>query len=129
MGRYYSGDIEGKFWFGIQSSNSADRFGVIGDYPQYLEYYFNEDHIPCVKKELLKIKKTYGEDIKLMKKFMEKNNSYNYDMLIKFCEENGKPKTETEIKQILEELADYELGEKILKHLEENGECFFSAEL
>ena len=30
MGRYYTGDIEGKFWFGIQSSNSADRFGVIG---------------------------------------------------------------------------------------------------
>lgn len=24
MGRYYNGDIEGKFWFGVQSSNDAD---------------------------------------------------------------------------------------------------------
>ena len=30
MGRYYSGDIEGKFWFGIQESNDADNFGVEG---------------------------------------------------------------------------------------------------
>ncbi len=29
MGRYYSGDIEGKFWFAVQSSYAADRFGVI----------------------------------------------------------------------------------------------------
>ena len=24
MGRYYHGDIEGKFWFAVQSSNDAD---------------------------------------------------------------------------------------------------------
>ena len=30
MGRYYSGDIEGKFWFAIQSSDDADYFGVEG---------------------------------------------------------------------------------------------------
>ena len=24
MGRYYQGDIEGKFWFAVQSSNDAD---------------------------------------------------------------------------------------------------------
>jgi hypothetical protein len=28
MGRYYSGDIEGKFWFGTQSSDDATHFGV-----------------------------------------------------------------------------------------------------
>ena len=27
MGRYYQGDIEGKFWFGIQSSTDANFFG------------------------------------------------------------------------------------------------------
>lgn len=26
MGRYYSGDINGKFWFGVQNSNDADNF-------------------------------------------------------------------------------------------------------
>lgn len=28
MGRYYSGQISGKFWFGIQSSDDASNFGV-----------------------------------------------------------------------------------------------------
>ena len=36
MGRYYSGDIEGKFWFAVQSSNAADRFGGIVK-PYYFE--------------------------------------------------------------------------------------------
>ena len=31
MGRYYSGDIEGKFWFGIQPSNDAEQFGAVID--------------------------------------------------------------------------------------------------
>ena len=30
MGRYYRGDIEGKFLFGIQESNDADFFGTKG---------------------------------------------------------------------------------------------------
>ena len=34
MGRYYSGDIEGKFWFALQSSDAADRFGVVGTQPK-----------------------------------------------------------------------------------------------
>ena len=28
MGRYYNGDINGKFWFAVQNSNCADRFGL-----------------------------------------------------------------------------------------------------
>ena len=28
MGRYYSGDIEGKFWFGVQSSTDGEFFGA-----------------------------------------------------------------------------------------------------
>ena len=38
MGRYYNGDIKGKFWFGIQKSDSASRFGGT----EYLEYSFHE---------------------------------------------------------------------------------------
>lgn len=40
MGRYYSGDIEGKFWFAVQSSNAADRFGVSGNEPNFIQYHF-----------------------------------------------------------------------------------------
>ena len=35
MGRYYCGDIDGKFWFAVQSSNDADNFGVQGYYPNH----------------------------------------------------------------------------------------------
>jgi hypothetical protein len=28
MGRFYSGDIQGKFWFAVQDSDDADFFGV-----------------------------------------------------------------------------------------------------
>jgi hypothetical protein len=37
MGRYYSGEISGKFWFGIQDSNDADYFGV--EYKDVIIYY------------------------------------------------------------------------------------------
>ena len=41
MGRYYTGDIEGKFCFAVQSSYAADRFGFEGT-PSYINYHFNE---------------------------------------------------------------------------------------
>jgi hypothetical protein len=39
MGRYYGGDIVGKFWFGIQSSDDARHFGVNPSEPELL--YWN----------------------------------------------------------------------------------------
>ena len=33
MGRYYSGDIEGKMWFAVQNSSDWDYFGKEGNYP------------------------------------------------------------------------------------------------
>ena len=36
MGRYYTGDIEGKFWFALQSSNAASRFGGVESEPAYI---------------------------------------------------------------------------------------------
>ena len=43
MGRYYNGDIEGKFWFAVQSSDASERFGGTGYQPAYTEYDFGED--------------------------------------------------------------------------------------
>lgn len=38
MGRYYNGDITGKFWFGCQSSNPMEQFGAVelGSRVEYL---------------------------------------------------------------------------------------------
>lgn len=61
MGRYYSGDIEGKFWFGVQDSNDADNFGYIGEPPQCLEYYFDKDNLPKILKGIEDCEKNLGE--------------------------------------------------------------------
>ena len=52
MGRYYDGDIEGKFMFGRQSSDDADFFGQEGT-PTHIDYYFQKENISTVKEKLL----------------------------------------------------------------------------
>jgi len=41
MGRYYRGDIEGKFWFGVQDSRDAEHFG--GKETPIIEIFEDED--------------------------------------------------------------------------------------
>ena len=123
MGRYYSGDIEGRFWFAIQPSNAADRFGSIGYEPSYLEYYFNEEHLPKVQEELKKIEDVVSlEKIKKLDEFFNKVNGYNDHIL----EEHGILSIWNEHKS---DYADYRLGKQIEKCLLENKECNFQAEL
>ena len=47
MGRYYHGDIEGKFMFGVQSSTDADFFGVEGE-ATHLSYGFNAEDLSLI---------------------------------------------------------------------------------
>lgn len=115
MGRYYSGDIEGKFAFGIQSSNAADRFGAPGTTPGYLEYWFSEDNLDEVIEELKRIKPAYVK----VKRFSKHHNSYSDDTL----KEAGISRQE------MSDYADYMLGKKIRDCIQEQGECSFTAEL
>ena len=69
MGRYYSGDIEGKFLFSIQSSDAADRFGVIGQPPSTLIYSFGTEDLENVENELRKIIKKFGAKFFKIRKF------------------------------------------------------------
>jgi hypothetical protein len=119
MGRYYNGDINGKFWFGVQPSNSADRFGVQGIQPEIIEYQFNEEDKDGVEAELNRIKKSLGDQLQLMEDFFTKHDSYSNAMLI----EHGINEDD------LREYADYKLGKKILDCLNERGYCEFTAEL
>jgi len=50
MGRYYSGDIEGKFWFGVQDSNDASFFGGEVSEPNYINYYFSTGDLRTIEK-------------------------------------------------------------------------------
>ena len=124
MGRYYSGDIEGKFWFAVQSSEDASFFGGSENEPNYLNYYFGTNDLDDIKKGILTCKKELGTYKKKLKKFFKENNCYNdKDLSNKFNISQNK------IKTILEWYARLELGEKILKCVEENNSCSFEAEL
>ena len=114
MGRYYNGDIEGKFWFAVQSSHAPTRFGgqILA-----ISYSFTEEHLESVQKELNKIESRL--DLAKLKKFFDTNNGYNDEML----EKAGITSEE------LREYADYELGKKIEDCLQQNGECHFDAEV
>lgn len=119
MGRYYSGDIEGKFWFALQSSNAASRFGGEEIEPNYIQYYFDEDHLKEVQAELKRIEDTLGDKLQKIDDFFEKNNGYNDEML----DEAGISRAE------LSDYADYGLGKQIEQCIIDNGSCSFDAEL
>ena len=126
MGRYYQGDINGKFMFAVQSSTSASRFGAEYHEPNYVDYYFTmEEHYEQVTNELSQIDHKYGKYIKLIEDFFEENDSWNDQMVIEyFRKHNEKYKGE-----YMSEYADYRLGNQIKECLEANDYCEFQAEL
>lgn len=125
MGRYYDGDISGKFWFGVQSSTAADRFGTTGQ-TTHVSYYFASEDLPQIQEELTRIVKNLGgeDKLKAINDFFEEHNGYNHEML-----EEHFGWDEAQIRFYLSEYADYLLGVQIKECLETNGECSFDAEL
>ena len=123
MGRWYSGSIEGKFWFGIQDSNAADRFGVTGHQPQELYYHFDEESLPGIYQELSNIATNLGSNLILLHKFFEENDSYSDEKLAEYLN------VELDVaKKILKDYADFELGLKIAEAVQTTGQCEFTAE-
>lgn len=119
MGRYYSGDINGKFWFAVQSSTAADRFGSKHYQPNYVNYSFDESHLEECEAEIQRILDKLGNKKHQLDNFFWANLSYNKDQI-------------KDLGITMEELEDYsdlELGIKIRDCIKETGECYFKAEL
>jgi len=116
MSRHYDGDINGRFWFGLQSSNAANRFGVIGQPPEYLEYYFDEDNLEDCKKEIKAIEQELGSNLEILDEYFDINVV-------------DKPIIEMISYHLLAEYADLVLGRKIKNQIEQFGNCNFNAEL
>jgi len=124
MGRYYSGDIEGKFWFGVQSSDDASFFGGEELEPNAISYYFDKDDLAEIEEGIRECKKELGENEEKLDKFFGKVESYTDEKVAKAF-----GISEEEVMKMLEWYARLQLGEKILKCVKENGECSFEAEL
>ena len=119
MGRYYNGDINGKFWFAVQSSEAPSRFGGQIYEPAYIQYHFDEDHLDEVKNEIDAIELKLGENKKVLDDFFKDRNGYTDDELSKIGI----------TKEMLVDYADLGLGIKIKERLEEHGSCEFQAEI
>ena len=120
MGRYYNGDIEGKFWFGVQSSDAASRFSADAECePSNIEYYFDDDHMKEVKEELQRIEQILGENLQKIEEFFAEKNGYADSELADAGITN----------KMLSEYADYKLGKQIEECIEREGQCQFYAEI
>ena len=126
MGRYYNGDIDGKFWFAVQESCDADFFGVQGSEPSELYYYFDkEDNLDDIKDGIEKCKEALGDwKTKLDKYF---NDQDTYDTKGKSFKEQI-DLDQDKYEEMLTWYARLELGTKILDCVEEHGGCSFTAE-
>jgi uncharacterized protein YegJ (DUF2314 family) len=122
MGRYYDGDIEGKFWFGCQSSQDGEFFGAIEYDRDFIEYHIPHEKIKNVIEGIWKCKKALGDDIYLS------GDSYYGTMEANAVWSNM---TEAEKSYTSTWLARLDLGSKMLGFMLENpGEvCNFTAEL
>jgi len=127
MGRYYTGDIDGKFWFAVQSSDASERFGRQSSQPEYTDYYFGEDDLEGVELEIKKIEDRMGDYKEIFDDFFKKCEGYNDEMLQGYFQERGKMVTLDEISAELSEYADLGMGIKIRDCIKEQGDCNFQA--
>lgn len=116
MGRYYDGDISGKFWFAVQVSNAASRFG--GEESEvseegYIDYTFTKDNFNVADLNHLIILAKDCYDV-----IIDKDN----------WSENDFEDTKGTNIYSSETMADLFLGLKIYTCIENIGYCEFEAE-
>ena len=118
MGRYISGDINGKFWFGLQPSDAADRFGVTGYQPEELYYYFDKEDLNSVEEEISLLEENLKDVIPNIKNMFKNSSSWSTEILA----------ANNVTQQQLSDYVDLQLGYDIRDCIKENGSCEFVAE-
>jgi len=113
MGRYYSGDIEGKFWFGIQASDDSEFFGMEPSH-SFIDYYIDESDMDLIENGIMT----------KINKFFSGKHSYSNKQLSEVLNVN-----EEATHDLLVWYARLELGKKIHKQVLKDGSCYMSAEL
>jgi len=104
MGRYYTGDIEGKFMFGVQGSDAGERFGAVES--NVISYSVSRRCYDDIVKEL---------------KSIEKSGCLERAEAI--MREGYEPKShfaQTPERRDLEDYADYRMGMKIKQWFDDN---------
>lgn len=124
MGRYYSGDIEGIFVLGVQSSDDASFFGGSTIEPQTIQYEFTLDDLDTITKGIAVCTEKLGGYRKKLDDFFATVNGYTTKQLEKYLD-----MPESESNNLLEWYARLTLGEQIRDCVNKKGSCTFEAEL
>jgi hypothetical protein len=122
MGRYYNGDVEGKFWFAIQSSNAPERFGAFERDQGYIDYAIDRESLPEIIEEIKTIES--NPKVQLLMKLCDESDTIS--ITDAWQKENGVSRED------LAEYADLTLGRKIRDFFESdplNDYCEIQADI
>jgi hypothetical protein len=115
MGRYYTGDIEGKFMFAVQGSDAGERFGAHELDNHVIHYYIQRESYDDIVKEL----KSIEESGCLERAEVIMREGYEMESLPLIYKD-------------LQGYADYRMGKKIKEWFDDNPKedyLYFDAEL
>ena len=119
MGRYYHGDIEGKFMFGVQGSDAGERFGAHEVDSNVIHYGVNRECYELIVEELRLIEESGA--VEKVQKMFEGRIGWNDKIAEKYGVSHKN----------LEDYADYEMGMKIKQWFDDNPKenyLYFDAE-
>jgi hypothetical protein len=123
MGRYYYGDIEGKFWFAVQPSDDPEFFGMQCDDSNWVPYYIDDGNMDLIEAGIKECRQELKGKLTTLRKWYGRHSSYTDKTA---SEQNNM--TEEEFKTSLVWFARLLLGEKIHKCVKETGSCAIEAE-
>ena len=120
MGRYYDGDISGKFWFGVQESTAPEKLGA---FPTRITYCWADKK--ALEDRLVEMEKLLGDNLKKMDEFFDDRSAYTEKEL---AEHLGVE--EEKAGSLLVIYADICLGRKAKKYLDSgNNYCIIDCDL
>jgi hypothetical protein len=122
MGRYYNGDIEGKFWVGVQSSDDGEFFGAEALDHDYVPYC--ADDLAAAEEGLRKCESVLGTHRAALDAFFATHDYYNDTELAAVLGVTGAAAHE-----LLVWYARRELGVKIRDCIKDRGACEFTADI
>ena len=131
MGRYYQGDIEGKFWFAVQSSadpeffspSHVDELEENEEFSGMIRWEFEKEDLPKIEKGIRECNSKLGSWGKKLDTFFGSRDTYTDEMLTKAL-----GTSEKKVRSLLEWYARRGLGTQILRCVEELGHCYFEGE-
>lgn len=119
MGRYYDGDISGKFRFGVQSSFAPAQFGHKGKRRVHMhdvQWHFTRWHLKRINIRLKYLEEVLGPYLQKYDKYFSSKRRFSSLTLQRLG-----PYALT----LLETYEDYKLGIKIRDCVLETGSCLF----